>query len=116
MKFRFTLAATMLLGAVSLEAHAQQPWLADRRYGEGIGVRVGDLELHPGVSAEAGYDSNYFLRAPSEDPLAAYRLRITPSLSLSTLGPQRSAGGTPTPPPIIFRGTAYASYSQLIAA
>src|SRR5450432_1616003 len=60
MKFCLTLAATVLLGAISLEARAQQPWLSDRRYGEGIGVRVGNLELHPGIAAEAGYDSNYF--------------------------------------------------------
>jgi hypothetical protein len=116
MKFCLTLAATVLLGAISLEAHAQQPWLADRRYGEGIGVRVGNLELHPGIAAEVGYDSNYFLRAPAEDPLAAYRIRVTPSISLSTLGPQRrdAAGGTPTN--VTFRGGAYASYNELIAA
>jgi len=120
MKFCLTLAATVLLGAISLEAHAQaqQPWLADRRYGEGIGIRVGNLELHPGVSAEVGYDSNYFLRAPSEDPLAAYRLRVTPSITLSTLGIQRlqSANGGPVRQTITFRGGAYASYNELIAA
>ena len=117
MKFRLTLAATVLLGAISFEAHAQQPWLADRKYGEGMGVRVGDLELHPGIAAEAGYDSNYFLRAPSEDPIAAYRLRVTPSISLSTLGPQRregSAGGANSS--VTFRGGAYVSYNELIAA
>ena len=117
MKFCLTLAATMLLGAVSLEAHAQQPWLADRKYGEGIGVRVGDLELHPGIAAEAGYDSNYFLRAPSEDPLASYRLRVTPSISLTTLGPQRRDGnGSMAPTALTFRGGAYVSYNELIAA
>src|SRR5450432_402427 len=120
MKFCLTLAATMLIGAVSLEAHAQQPWLADRTYGEGIGVRVGNLELHPGVSAEVGYDSNYFLRAPGElsSVLAAYRLRVTPAISLSTLGAKRSATGdaAPAPTSVIFRGGAYASYNELIAA
>jgi hypothetical protein len=117
MKFCLTLAATVLLGAISLEAHAQQPWLADRRYGEGIGVRVGNLELHPGVSGEFGYDSNYFLRAPSEDPLAAYRLRVTPALSVSTLGPQRRENGAaPAPSDVTFRGGIYASYNELIAA
>lgn len=117
MKFCLTLAATVLLGAISLEAHAQQPWLADRRYGEGIGVRVGNLELHPGISGEVGYDSNYFLRAPSEDPLAAYRLRVTPSISLATLGPQRREGtGAPARSSLTFRGGAYASYNELIAA
>jgi len=115
MKFCLTLAATVLLGAISLEAHAQaqQPWLADRKYGEGIGVRVGNLELHPGISGEVGYDSNYFLRAPSENPLSAYRLRITPSISLSTLGAQRAQGSVQ--PSVVFRGGAYVSYNELIA-
>jgi hypothetical protein len=120
MKFCLTLTATLLLGAISLEARAQQPWLADRRYGEGIGVRVGDLELHPGVSAEVGYDSNYFLRSPDDatKPDAAYRLRVTPSVSLATLGQQRrGAGDSPSAPPsLTFRGGAYVSYNELIAA
>jgi len=25
-------------------------WLKDRRYAEGIGVRAGDLEIHPGIA------------------------------------------------------------------
>src|SRR3954447_15816518 len=112
MKSCLTLAATVLLGAISHQAHAQaqQPWLADRAAGEGIGVRVGNLELHPGIAAEVGYDSNYFLRAPAEDPLAAYRLRVTPSISLSTLGPQRREnGGGPATQSAVFRGGAYVS-------
>jgi len=113
------LAATVLLGAISIEAHAQaqQPWLSDRRYGEGIGVRVGNLELHPGIAGEVGYDSNYFLRAPSEDPLSAYRLRVTPSITLSTLSPQRieRGNGPPVKQSLMFRAGAYVSYNELIA-
>jgi hypothetical protein len=120
MKLRLTLAATLLLGALPLKAHAQaQPWLSDRSYGEGIGVRVGNLELHPGVSGEVGYDSNYFERAsPEETPvLAAYRLRVTPSLTLSTLGAQRQQGLTPAGPPVLqFRAGAYGSFNELIAS
>ncbi len=115
MKFCLTLVATVLLGAISLEAHAQQPWLSDRKYGEGAGIRVGNLEVHPGLSAEAGYDSNYFLRAPSEDPLAVYRFRITPSLSVATLGTQRREGST-TPTQLTFRASTYAAFNQLVAA
>lgn len=119
MKFCLTLAATVLLGAISLQAHAQaqQPWLADRRYGEGIGVRVGNLELHPGIAGEVGYDSNYFLRAPSEVPLSAYRLRVTPSITLTTLGTQRREGanGAPPQPTVTFRGGAYVAYNEIIA-
>jgi hypothetical protein len=119
MKFCLTLAATVLLGAISVEAHAQaqQPWLGDRKYGEGIGIRAGNLELHPGVSGEVGYDSNYFLRAPEEDPLSAFRIRVTPSITVSTLGTQRtqanSAPGQQTD--LVFRGGAYLSYNELIA-
>jgi len=120
MKFCLTLAATVLLGAISLQAHAQaqQPWLADRKYGEGIGVRVGDLELHPGVSGEAGYDSNYFLRSSEENPLSAYRLRVTPSITMSTLGAQRKeahSGNAGAQPKLNFRAGAYLSYNELIA-
>ncbi len=66
MKFCLTLAATVLLGAISLEAHAQsqQPWLADRKYGEGIGVRVGNLELHPGISGEGRLRLQLFFARP----------------------------------------------------
>jgi len=118
MKFCLTLAATVLLGAISLQAHAQtQPWLADRRYGEGIGVRAGNLEFHPGIAGEVGYDSNYFLRAPSENPLSAYRLRVTPSFTVSTLSQQRIQGGSgaPVQQSLTFRGGAYLSYNELIA-
>src|SRR5450432_3259515 len=116
MKFRLTLAATLLFGALPLTAHAQsQPWLADRQYGEGIGVRVGNLELHPGIAGEVGYDSNYFRRAPEEDPIAAYRLRVTPSISLATLGAARREGLSPAgPAPVMFRAGAYVSYNELV--
>src|SRR6478735_4449910 len=119
MKFCLTLAATVLLGAISLEAHAQaqQPWPADRKYGEGIGIRTGNLELHPGIAGEVGYDSNYFFRAPSENPLSAFRIRITPSITLSTLSPQRTqaAPGAQGQPSLTFRGGAYVSYNEMIA-
>lgn len=116
MKFCLSLAATVLLGAFSLEAHAQQPWLADRKYGEGMGIRVGNLEIHPGVSGELGYDSNYFLRAPVEDPIAVYRFRVTPSISLATLGQQRREGADGPPTQLTFRASAYAAFNQLVAA
>lgn len=117
MKSYLTLAVSVLLGAVTLNAHAQQPWLADRRYGEGIGVRAGNLEFHPGVSAEAGYDSNYFLRAPSEDPLSVYRFRLTPAFTVSTLTQRRLErdGGLPPPPSLTFRGGAYVALNGLVA-
>ena len=99
-------------------AQAQQAWLADRRFGEGIGIRVGNLELHPGVAGEIGYDSNYFQRSSeTEEPIiAAYRLRVTPSISLSTLGDKRRGEAPGAPPLLNFRASAYAGYNELFAA
>ena len=88
-----TVGILAALGAVSAAAEAQeQVWLKNPMFLEGMGYRVGDLELHPGVAGEFGYDSNMFLRAPIEDPVAVYRVRLTPSLSVSTLSEQRRAG------------------------
>ena len=87
---------------------AAQGWLADRSVAEGAGIRTGDLELHPGVGGEVGYDSNWFLRsskegatiangAPNLPVRDALVFRITPSFYVSTLGQQRmAANGVPT--------------------
>jgi hypothetical protein len=100
-------------------------WLKDRRYNEGPGVREGDLELHPGIAGEVGYDSNWFDRSssnggfvnsgPSTPPIPALVFRITPSLYLSTLGPQRSEGDiAPQAPSIRFRAGINATYREFI--
>lgn len=117
MRLRAFLATTLVVATASLSAAAQgQPWIKDRRYGEGIGYRTGNLELHPGASAELGYDSNYFLTADNEgEKIDVVRLRLTPSLSLSTLGPQRREGGG-EPPKLNFRAGTYLSYNKLFAA
>lgn len=95
-----------------------QGWLADRRYAEGAGIRTGDLELHPGIGGEVGYDSNWFLRShtegpniingpPTLPPADAAIFRVTPSLYVSTLGAQRTeVGGVPRSEPrvVSFRG------------
>ncbi len=114
------LAVLIAVGVPCGRAHAQeQPWLRDRRIGEGIGIRTGDLELHPGVATELGYDSNYFQRAgtAAEEIIPTLRFRLTPSLSLASLGPQRSAsqGRAPTPPEVSFRATGAATYGELFA-
>lgn len=97
-------------------------WLTDRRYNEGIGIRSGDLELHPGIAGEVGYDSNWFLRsqktgfansAPSAPIIPALEFRVTPSLYVSTLGPQRTEGAT-EPPSVRFRGGINATYREFI--
>src|SRR5215472_12256801 len=110
-----TLAVALALGVPLLapsSAHAQE-WLKDRRYQEGPGYRTGDLEIHPGLGGEVGYDSNWFLRTdknpringcPGECPQGTPVMRITPSLALSTLSPQRKEGDVNyTPPAINFR-------------
>ncbi|NUP14163.1 MAG: outer membrane beta-barrel protein [Polyangiaceae bacterium] len=106
--------ATVVLLAIAIPnvSWAQtQPWLEDRRYTEGPGIQVGDFELHPGVAAEFGYDSNYFYRSNDEDPIGTLRLRITPSFSVSTLGLQRREPGTP-PPWVQFRAGIHATYDE----
>jgi hypothetical protein len=112
---------------LSAPALAQsRPWISDRAIGEGMGIRAGDFELHPGVAGELGYDSNYFQRSGTrgteylyDDPVyASYRLRITPSLTLATVGPQRRAQDAPNAakPQFAFRSSLFASYNELFAA
>lgn len=113
MKQRLVLAAVLAAAAIPLPAHAQQ-WLADRRLQEGMGIRVGNLELHPALGGEFGYDSNYFQTATDERP--SYRIRVTPALSLTTLGQERRRAQPGLPPAISFRAGVHASYNEMIAA
>lgn len=85
-------AALFSVSAVSVAQTPPGPqaWLGDRGIGEGIGLRAGDFELHPGISGEVGFDSNYFQRSsgPAEEvggPVPALHLRVTPTISLRTL-------------------------------
>jgi hypothetical protein len=130
-------------------AHAQseqQPWLADRRIEGGVGVRVGNFELHPGVAGEVGYDTNFFQaggREPgvavaipsrfqpvrpdgstfgsvgvfSEPVVGTFRFRLTPSISLETLGARRTEGDSEhaARPKVTLRAAASASYNELIS-
>jgi hypothetical protein len=118
MNVRLTVAASLAFLTVAGSAGAQQTWIADRRYGEGIGIKTGNLELHPSVSAEFGYDSNFFQRAESEPPVAdAWRLRVTPALSLSTLKDQRKGGTASGAPPMInFNANAFFAYNEIFGS
>jgi hypothetical protein len=126
MKTQTSIVAAVLCLILPAVAFGQgRPWLADRAYGEGMGIRTGDLELHPSVAGEVGYDSNYFQRSGDTGPdyvwdnpgkSSALRFRLTPSLTLSTLSPQRKMGdaaGT-TPPAFNFSAGLYASYNELV--
>jgi len=124
-------AILLLFGAVfsAPRAGAQaQPWLDDRRFGGGIGLRTGNFELHPAVAGEMGYDSNFYQAAGrvssrgsgalfNEPDVGVVRFRVTPSLTLKTLGAQRTAGdeGAATPPKVNFSAEASASYNELLA-
>jgi hypothetical protein len=88
----------------------EQTWLRDRRYREGIGIRVGDFELHPGIGADFGYDSNYFRRSENEDPIGSLRLRVSPSFAVATLGPQRREDGAQ--PTVNFRAEVTGTYNE----
>jgi hypothetical protein len=121
-----SLISAALLGLLTpFLAFAQgRPWVSDRGYGEGMGYRTGDLELHPGVAGEVGYDSNYFQRSgntgqrfPVDSPVSsALRFRLTPSLTLSTLSPQRRLGDAAgaAAPTLNFRAGLFASYNELV--
>lgn len=123
---RFALAAAAVV-AIPETAHAQG-WLKDRGYTEGEGIRTGDVELHPGIGAEVGYDSNWFLRthredpafvngAPNNPPVEAGVFRVTPSFSISTLGQARLEQDPVSArerPPFQFRGTVSATFYQFI--
>jgi hypothetical protein len=117
MNGRLILAASVTLLLVAGSAGAAQPWLQDRRYGEGIGIQAGRFELHPGVSAEFGYDSNFFLRAENEHPADAFRLRVTPSLSLRTVTPRRAGSEAVGAAPMFnFRANTYFAYSEVFGS
>lgn len=123
------IALAFFLPLTKARAQSGQPWLDDRRYGQGIGVRTGDLELHPGIAAQLGYDSNYtqasgdvgFLDDPSgelvlnEPVVDLVRLRVTPSLSLKTLGEQRAGlDSNAAAPDVSFEASGRFGYDKLI--
>lgn len=112
-------ALLTLFTQLTASPHADAQWLPDRSYTEGPGIRIGDLELHPGVVVRGGYDNNVF-RVPNTE---AYKkdgsaiLAVTPHLNLSTLGALRRAQGEDAagaggqlPPPVAFNLGASATY------
>lgn len=103
---------TSLTTVLCASSASAQEFLKDRRFQQGIGIRAGDVELHPGFAIEGGYDSNYFLRswkrgdaivngAPRLPPTGAVLTRVTPSFRVATLGPQRREDGSMAAPPAV---------------
>lgn len=116
------MTALPLLVLTTTSTAVAQGWLADWRLAEGPGIKTGDLELHPGIGGEVGYDSNWFLRShvqnpagqpqvvngpPNFAPTDAAVFRLTPQFYVSTLGQERSTSdGTTRAEPrfLTFRG------------
>jgi len=113
MKARLPFFAAVAVTLAPLTASAQA-WVSNPDLSEGIGVRAGNLELHPSIGGEFGYDSN-FLRTSGnserERIVDVLKLRVTPSLTLSTLGAARR--NTQTAPSVAFAAGVYASYFEL---
>lgn len=108
-RFAFLLAlGGALLGTSSAAA---QGWLSDRSRAQGPGFRLGNLELHPGLGVEGGYDSNLFFEDDNTD--AAALLRVTAHLYMSTITGARQEDGETTgddDPTLRFTAGVAASY------
>jgi len=120
MKARLLLIAALAVTLAPLTASAQisgdgsAAWVSNPDFSEGVGIRLGNLEFHPSAGAEFGYDSNYFRAAPSEGVIDVFRLRLTPSFTLSTLRDVRR--NATTPPNFNFASSAYGSYHEIFPA
>lgn len=97
--------------------------MGDRNRQDGQGLKTGDFEFHPGIGAEVGYDSNWFLRshkegpnivngAPANPPTDGGLLRITPSLSFNTVAKPVADGGLLQDRPFRLSGTVGATYRE----
>jgi hypothetical protein len=94
-----------------------QEWLKDRQNSEGAGVRVGDFEMHPGISVQGGYDSNWFMRTDrtgfsNSGVQGAPEMLVTPSISIGSLGGQRMEGDKSEPPAYTFLALASGTYHE----
>jgi hypothetical protein len=122
----FALAVPAALTLAPKPAAAQQ-WLSDRRVGNGQGIQAGELELHPGIGGEIGYDSNWFLRTsntgapgrllingsngglqPDNPPRDAAIMRITPSFFVNTRNKEVGTEASP----FFFSGGLAATYLE----
>jgi hypothetical protein len=111
MKARFSLIAALAVATLPLDASAQA-WVSNHDFSDGAGIRTGNFELHPSLGGEFGYDSNFFRTSPNIGVIDVLRLRITPSINLSTLGSLRRA--STTPPTVSFVSGAHLAYNEII--
>ncbi|HEY4011726.1 MAG TPA: hypothetical protein VGM06_00190 [Polyangiaceae bacterium] len=138
MTYKVLAACTVLvalLASPGASAQSETPgqpdspqWLKDRKFSEGIGVRTGDLELHPGIAGEIGYDSNFLLRTdrsicgttqcangpPVAPVISSLEFRVTPSLTMSTLTARRVGDQVAVEPDVAFRASINATYRAFV--
>lgn len=136
MKLRVYLSLGLALLACPERAFAQEsgsststvsgtPWVDNRAVGEGIGIKTGNFEWHPGVSGEVGIDTNYLQRASSDEeeaqfgpPVSSLRLRVTPQLAVRTLDRSTELGEdqkSRAKPVVMFDAIGYATYNEFIS-
>ena len=86
--------------ALALVAVLYQSLFSDVAYAQGVaapeamgpaGIRVGNIEVHPEVSARAGYDSNVYKaddegESPQSRVESAGIVTVTPGITASTIG------------------------------
>lgn len=113
MKARLPLIAALAVALSPLEASAQA-WVSNPDFAEGVGIRAGDFELHLSAGAEFGYDNNFYRASDAEGKVDVFKLRVTPSFSLGSLGSKRR--DAPTPPDVTFKLGGYLSYNEIIPA
>jgi hypothetical protein len=114
MKARLPLIAALVVALFPVKASAQA-WISNPDFSEGIGIRAGNFELHPSIGAEFGYDSNYFRTSKDEGPVIdVFKLRVTPSLTLSSLGRERRNAAVQ--PNFDFTAGAHAAYAEVFPA
>src|SRR6185436_6775414 len=92
-------------------------WISDKRIRDGQGIRVGEFEMHPGIGAQIGVDTNYFMRTDkmgfvNSDPKISPVMRITPSFFMMTAPPEGKPGGNSEMPKVGIQLGAALSYNE----
>lgn len=92
-------------------------WVSAKRIRDGMGIRVGDFELHPGIGVQFGVDTNYFMRTDkpgflNSDPKATPVMRLTPSFYVATAPSESKGGALPELPKVMAQAGAALSYNE----
>jgi hypothetical protein len=92
-------------------------WISAKAIRDGQGIRVGDFDLHPGIGAQIGVDTNYLMRTDktgfiNSDPIVAPVMRITPSFFMMTAPAEGKPGGNSETPKVGIQLGAALSYNE----